>query len=296
MQILYRIDFKAMGSYCEIVIADSDEQAALSKMQQAHQEVLRIEQKYSRYRPDSILSRINAQAGLDWVDCDFETESLLNYANQMYSISDGLFDITSGVLRHVWTFNSQTLPAQDEIERARALIGWPRVLRQPGKVKLEKPGMELDFGGFGKEYAVDKVAGLLQANGVTSGLVNLGGDVRVLGPKPDGEAWFVAVQDPRNQEAMVASLPLKAGALATSGDYERYIEVEGVRFCHILSPNTGMPVSSWQSISVMAPLAITAGTFTTIAMLKESQAIAWLKQFNYPFFAISADGEIFQHG
>ena len=236
------------------------------------------------------------QAGLEWVDCDVETESLLNYANQMYELSEGLFDITSGVLRHVWTFKSQQLPGQDEIERYRALIGWRRVLRAPGKVKLQDQGMELDFGGFGKEYAVDKVAGLLLEAGVKSGLVNLGGDVRVLGPKPDGESWFVAVQHPRDQDSMVASLPLNAGALATSGDYERYIEVDGVRFCHILSPVTGLPVSSWQSISVMAPLAITAGTFTTIAMLKESQAIAWLTQFNYPFFAINADGEVFQHG
>ena len=295
MHTLYRIDFKAMGSICEIVIADRDEQAALSKMQLAHREVLRIEQKYSRYREDSVITQINASAGKHWVECDEETQALLNYADQLYTLSNGLFDITSGVLRSVWNFKKQTLPDVVEIEQIKKLIGWKKVLRDGTKVKLQDAGMELDLGGFGKEYAVDQVANLLVANGVESGLVNLGGDVRVLGPKPDGSNWFVAVQNPRDPEAMIANVPVERGAVATSGDYESFMEVDGKRYCHILSPFTGTPVSYWRSVSVMAPLALTAGTFTTIAMLKEADAIDWLKQSGFPFFAVDADGKVYQH-
>lgn len=291
MQI-YRIPFKAMASTCEVVIADNDEQAMFAKAQDAIAEVRRIEVKYSRYRPDSIVSRINAQAGGDAIACDEETVALFDYAQALYQASDGLFDITAGILRQAWEFKSQRLPAENEVQALCQRIGWHKVERADNKLRLPLAGMEIDFGGFGKEYAADRAASVLQTAGVTHGYVNMGGDIRVLGPKPDGQAWIMGIQDPRQPDKIIASIPLTTGALATSGDYEKYMEVAGQRYCHILNPQTGMPVRQWRSISVLAPVTALAGSCTTIGMLKEAKALAYLQQTGLRFLAIDQQGRV----
>lgn len=294
MQTLYSIHFKALGSACELIIAADNESLAMEKMQLAYQEVVRIEHKYSRYRADSVLSLMNRSAGTAWVDCDEETESLLNYANTLYSLSDGLFDITSGILRKAWNFNQAVVPSDAQLSDLLFFVGWQKVERRPGQIRLPLIGMEIDFGGFGKEYAVDRAATILQQAGVTSGFVNLGGDLRVLGQKPDGSPWVMGIQHPRIQDDMICHLQMAQGGLATSGDYERFFEKDGRRYCHVLSPVTGMPVKSWRSVTVIAPLAITAGTYTTITMLKEEQGQKWLDASGYSYLAIDAEGNLYQ--
>jgi len=291
MQI-YRIPFKAMASTCEVVMADHDEHAMFAKAQEAIAEVRRIEVKYSRYRPDSIVSCINAQAGRDAVVCDEETLALFDYAQALYQASDGLFDITAGILRQAWNFKSSRVPAADELQVLCQRIGWAKVERTGDKLRLPLAGMEIDFGGFGKEYAADRAAAVLQAAGVTHGYINLGGDIRVLGPKPDEQPWIMGIQDPRQQDNIAASIPLTTGALATSGDYERYFEVGEERYCHILNPQTGMPVRHWRSISVLAPLTALAGSCTTIGMLKEKDALEYLQQTGLRFLAIDQQGNV----
>ncbi|WP_422999606.1 FAD:protein FMN transferase [Undibacterium sp. JH2W] len=291
MQI-YRIPFKAMASTCEVVIADTDEQAMFAKAQEAIAEVRRIEVKYSRYRPDSIVSRINTQAGGGAVTCDEETVALLDYAQALHEASEGLFDITAGILRQAWDFKSQRMPAADELQALCQRIGWHKVERAGNRLRLPLAGMEIDFGGFGKEYAADRAASVLEVAGVTHGYVNLGGDIRVLGPKPDGQAWIMGIQDPRQPDKIAASIPLTSGALATSGDYEKYLEVGGQRYCHILNPQTGMPVRQWRSISVLAPVAALAGSCTTIGMLKEENALEYLRHTGLRFLAIDQQGRV----
>lgn len=260
-------------------------------MDQAINEVRRIEQKYTRYQPDSVVSRINTAAGLEWIECDDETHSLFNYADTLFQLSDGLFDITSGVLRRAWDFKTPVLPSREQLGPLLGLIGWPQVEREDQRIKLPRAGMEIDFGGFGKEYAVDRVAALLVGNGIKHGYVNLGGDLRTIGPKPNGEDWVMGIQDPRDPGAVIASIPITAGALATSGDYERFFELNGQRYCHVISPRTGCPVGFWRSVSVLAPLSITAGTYTTIAMLKEADGLAWLENCGMAYFAIDHTGK-----
>lgn len=291
---LYRVEFKAMACHCELVIGASSQDEAMRCMEQAMDEVRRIESKYSRYQPDSVVSRINAAAGQKWVECDDETSSLFNYADTLFQLSDGLFDITSGVLRKAWDFKTPTLPGREQLAPLLGLIGWSLVEREDQRIKLPRAGMEIDFGGFGKEYAVDRVATLLAGNGIQHGYVNLGGDLRAIGPKPDGEDWVMGIQNPRNPEAVIASIPITAGALATSGDYERYFELDGQRYCHVISPHSGHPVGYWRSVSVLAPLSITAGTYTTIAMLKEADGLAWLEESGMAYFAIDHTGKIHQ--
>ncbi|MES2152407.1 MAG: FAD:protein FMN transferase [Pseudomonadota bacterium] len=278
-----------MASACEIVVAGADA-AQLAEIGSA--EVRRIEAKYSRYRPQTVVARINAQAGGDWVECDPETDELLNVADQLYRSSGGLFDASSGVLRKAWDFKLAQLPDADTLAQAAALVGWDRVQRRVGQVRLPMAGMEIDFGGFGKEYAADRAATAIAGAGGRHGYVNLAGDIRVFGPKPDGAPWVVGIQDPRQADRLVASIPLTDGALATSGDYERYFELDGQRYCHILDPRSGWPVRHWRSVSVLAPQAIGAGACATIAMLRQEDAIAFLEATGLRYLAIDWHGTI----
>jgi len=281
-----------MASRCEIRIASPDPQVGAILAQQAVAEVRRIETRYSRYRPDSAVSRINEAAGDEWVSCDAETVALLDYADTLYLSSGGLFDITSGVLRRAWDFRRAHVPAPNELAAVLALVGWRRVKRDGDRVYLPQAGMEIDFGGFGKEYAADRAAALLMELGVRHGYVNLGGDMRFIGPQLDGEPWLIGIQDPRDPERSVASIPVSQGALATSGDYERYFDLDGQRYCHILDPRSGMPVSHWRSVSVLAPLAIAAGSCATIAMLKQADGLDFLEQSGMSYLAIDHAGRM----
>jgi thiamine biosynthesis lipoprotein len=288
----FRIPFKAMASACELVLAVDDEPEAQAMAAAAIAEVQRIEAKYSRYQPESIVSRINAAAGGQAVACDEETWSLLSYADSLYQSSDGLFDITSGVLRRAWNFYDHRLPASADLDGLRQLIGWRRVEREGQAVRLPEAGMELDFGGFGKEYAADRAGAVLAAKGLHHGYVNLAGDMRMLGPKPDGSPWMIGIQDPRDKTAILATIPVDRGGLATSGDYERFFELDGKRYCHILDPRSGQPVTHWRTVSVVAPLAVVAGNCATIAMLKQADGLAFLEACGMNYLAVDQSGTV----
>ena len=293
---VHHIPFQAMASTCEVVLDAPTLADAQRQAQPGIDEVLRIERSYSRYRPDSIVARINAAAGVDWVDCDAETLSLLNFADQLHQQSGGLFDITSGVLRRAWNFaqskDQAQLPTTDQIDALLPLIGWAQVQRDGQRIRLPRAGMELDFGGFGKEYAADRAAALLQRTGVLHGYVNLGGDMRLMGPKPDGSPWVMGIQHPRERDQLLATQQLTTGGLATSGDYERFMVVDGQRYCHLLNPHTGWPVGHWRTVSVTAPLAVVAGCVATIAMLQGPQGLEFLRQSGHPFMAMAHDGQV----
>jgi thiamine biosynthesis lipoprotein len=290
---VFRFGFEAMGSGCEAVIAAENKKEAQTFARLAIDEVTRIEYKYSRYRSGNIVSRINASAGHDWVKCDKETLALIHYADTLYESSGGLFDITSGILRKAWNFSKAVVPAPATVSSLLARIGWKTVERKGNAIRLPLAGMQIDFGGFGKEYAADRAAAVVNAEGVKHGYVNLAGDVRVVGPKPDGTPWSVGIQDPRHESRMIATIPLFTGALATSGDYERFFEAGGSRYCHIIHPGSGYPVTYWRSVTVVAPLAVTAGSFSTIAMLKEADGLKFLEDSGMDYFAVDKQGEIY---
>jgi thiamine biosynthesis lipoprotein len=226
---------------------------------------------------------------------DAETAALLRFADQLYRESGGLFDISSGVLRRAWDFKSARLPSPDRLREALALVGWAQVELEERSVRLPRIGMELDFGGFGKEYAADRAASLLIDAGFAHGYVNLGGDIRLLGPTPEGDPWRLGIAHPRQPGAVAMGVEVATGALATSGDYERYFELDGQRYCHILDPRSGWPVQHWQSISVLAPACLAAGALTTIAMLKGPDAEAFLSAQGVPWLGIDAAGRLHPH-
>jgi len=293
LEKLFKFPFRAMAVDCELQIFAGDQAQASSLATRAIAEIQRIEAKFSRYQGTSVIARINANAGeVDGIDVDDETAALLDYAGVIFQESAGLFDVTSGVLRSVWDFRSGRVPSERQVAELLPLIGWQQVEWNRPRIRLPHKGMQLDFGGFGKEYAVDRAAGLLAADCGLAGLINLGGDVRVFGDRPDSKPWIIGIAHPRIKSALIASIPLISGSIATSGDYERCIEQAGVRYSHILSPYTGWPVLGFQSVSVSSPSCLIAGSISTTAMLKGEQAgREYLDLVGIPALIVSLCGE-----
>ncbi len=269
--------FAAMASPCEVQVEIADAAHAAALAQAAAAEALRIEAKYSRYRPDSVLSRINAGAGGS-IAVDAETAGLLDLAARCHALSEGRFDVTAGVLRRAWRFDgSDRLPSRAQVKALLPLVGWERLRWQPPLLSLP-PGMEIDLGGLGKEYAVDRCLALIAAASGAPCLVNFGGDLAVSGPRAGGSSWRVAVEDPAQPQAPRLLLDLRRGALATSGDSRRFLLRRGRRYGHVLNPRTGWPVpGAPRSATVAAASCLEAGLHATLALLHGRQAEAYLK-------------------
>ena len=287
----YKYRFKAMGGPCSIQLyAESENEAALHA-KRAMDEVYRLEAKYSRYRDDSVISEINATSlNGGEIKVDDETAGILNYAATVWHESNGLFDVTSGVLRKVWDFKSGALPRQFNIDKILPLVGWDKLNWKNGLLAFPLAGIELDFGGIVKEYAADRAAAICLQLGIKHGLVELGGDIRTIGAHPGESPWMTGIRNPRIPEQAIATVPLQQGGLASSGDYERYMMVNGVRYSHLLNPHTGWPVKSLASVTVVAEQCLIAGSATTIAMLKGEQGLAWLESLGLPYLAIDQSG------
>ncbi|MGH7186937.1 MAG: FAD:protein FMN transferase, partial [Pseudomonadota bacterium] len=255
-------------------------------------DVHRLEARYSRYRSDSLLSEINRVAASGGrITVDEETAGLLNYAAICYRESEGLFDITSGILRRAWRFDRGELPDAAQVRDLLGVVGWHKLRWAAPVLEFPLPGMEIDFGGVVKEYAVDRAAALCREAGVQHGFVNLGGDIRVIGAHPDGSPWRIGIRHPRRPDDVIQTLSLHAGALASSGDYERCITLNGVRYGHILNPKTGWPVGHLASVSVVGDLCVVAGSASTIAMLKEAGGPPWLQGLGLPHYWVDVQGE-----
>jgi thiamine biosynthesis lipoprotein len=274
---LLAVRFTAMASPCEVLLPTMRHDAALTLGAIAAQEAWRVERKYSRYRDDSVTAWIHRNRGKDLV-MDAETASLIDFASECLAMSEGLFDITSGVLRRAWTFDgSDRIPGQDVIEGLLPLVGFDK-LQWRSPVLVLPPGMELDFGGIGKEYAVDRAYELLALRSSTPFLVNFGGDLRA-NRSPSHGAWQVGLERPDADQEAAVLLDLEHGALATSGDSRRYLLKDGIRYSHILNPLTGWPdPDSPRSITVAASSCTEAGLLSTVAMLHGAGAAAYLDE------------------
>ena len=285
---LYSFPFKAMGSVCEAKLYVPSPNRMKDITALLTREVNRLEEKYTRYKVTSVTSEINAGAGKGHpVSIDHETAQLLHYADTLYQQSDGLFDITSGVLRNAWDFRSGQLPTPSALRQCLPLIGWQDVVLTQHSIQLPRQGMQIDFGGFVKEYTADVLSTLCQNNQVMHGLINLGGDIRVIGPHPNGSPWRVGIQHPRQGEQPIARVNVFSGGIATSGDYERYMVIDGVRYCHLLNPLTGQSIQpAFASVSVIADSCLIAGSFSSIAILKSQLEKEWLAHIDLPYLTI----------
>jgi len=290
---LHRFQFKAMSAPCELQLYSSNQAHAAYAAEAVIRDVARIEQKYSRYRSDNLMFHINqaARQGVS-VEVDDETAGLLDYAQACYQQSDGLFDISSGGLRNIWDFDSAQIPAERLITQQLETIGWDKVSWNQPLLEFKVAGMELDFGGIGKEYAADRAVSICRQLDVTAGLVDLGGDIGVIGTHPDQRPWRVGLRDAHNPSTVSGIIQVTVGAVATSGDYQRYMLVDGKRFSHIFNPLTGWPVDSLAAVTVVADHCIVAGSACTIAMLKGDKGAAWLKNAGFSHVWTDTTGNV----
>lgn len=287
----YRYAFSAMGSPCDIQLYSNHHSQAKRVADAVMADVRRLETRYSRYRQDSFLSAINRVAAVGGsIEVDAETAGLLDYAATCHEESDGLFDISSGLLRKAWRFDSNQLPDNRQIQDLLDKIGWHKLRWTAPLLEFPLPGMELDFGGVVKEYAADRAAALCWEADIRHGVINLGGDIKIIGPLPDGSPWRIGIRHPRSKDAALETLQLYQGALATSGDYERCIVVDGRRYGHVLNPKTGWPVQHLASVSVIADFCVLAGSASTIAMLKEENGPAWLESLGLAHLWVDTHG------
>ncbi|WP_342808325.1 FAD:protein FMN transferase [Alteromonas sp. M12] len=270
-----------MASPCEILLDSEDTNLAKTLTKIAYTESKRIENKYSRYQNNNVMHRLN-QSNNQAVKIDSETAKLLAFANTCYQISEGLFDITSGVLRKAWQFDgSDKIPEHAQVTELLPYLGWQHVTYTSDSITLPV-GFELDFGGIGKEYAVDCVAKACQqvASNV-SVLVNFGGDIQVTQARKSQPYWQVGIEDPSNASGGIAMVNIASGGLATSGDANRYLLKNGVRYSHVLNPKTGYPIQQApRSVTVAAQHCIQSGLLATLALLQGQNAETFLQQQN----------------
>lgn len=264
----YELTFQALGTKCRVSFV-ARQGGARNLQELALDWVAGFEAKYSRFLPGSLISRINAAAGIAPVEIDVEAERLFALCDQVHFMTRGVFDPTALPLLRLWNWKRGRVPGDEEVAEAMKLVGWRKVQRQQGKIFLPQLGMGLDLGGIGKEFAVDSVALLLAANGAESVLVDFGADIRVIGLPADGRpAWHVGLEDPRAPGKCWCGLGVRDAGVATSGDYVRRFEANGRRFGHILDVRTGRPVENEvRAVSVMAPSCTQAGMVSTAAFV-----------------------------
>jgi FAD:protein FMN transferase len=279
--------FSAMACPCDILLDSQDKSLIEFITKLAFHEARRIEEKFSRYRSDNIIYKINNAKGAT-IEVDDETALLFDFANQCYELSEGKFDITSGVLRKIWKFDgSDNIPTKQQVNNIKSDIGWEKVIWKKPSITLAK-NMQIDLGGIGKEYAVDSTLKLLSQHTDKSFLINFGGDIACPKPRKDKSPWVVGVDDPLHTGTNSAGkITLFQGGLATSGDARRYLIKDGVRYSHILDPYTGYPVpNAPRSVSVIADTCIEAGMLSTFAMLQGSDAKEFLEAQDVKFWCI----------
>lgn len=261
-----RVRFHALGTGCAVLFRHDDDSVARAFVAEALGWLTRFEAKYSRFKPDSIVSRINDRAGREWVAVDEETSTLLDLAGRMHDLTGGILDAAILPLLRLWDWKTvhTRLPDRREVDAAMELCGWRQVRREPGRVFLPREGMGLDFGGFGKEFAVDRVIAIARAHGIRDAMVDLGRDLFAMGGNGRHPFWHVGIEDALRPGACIGGLAVSGQAVCSSGSYARRFEHDGVWYGHILDPRTGWPVRhGLAGVTVLAPDCLMAGIHAT---------------------------------
>lgn len=274
---LYDLRFRALGTNCRIQYTATSNDHAASFAKEAVQWVAAFETKYSRFREDSLISEINRNAGVRWTEIDAEVESLFAICDDLNFMTHGVLDPTMLPLIKLWDYRERhtSIPSDDAVASVNALVGWGKVQRRPRGVYLPEAGMSLDLGGFGKEYAVDKVAAIAVGQRIPACLVDFGRDIHAVGAPPNAPAWHIGLEDPERPGSSWGSLAATDTGIATSGDYRRFFEHSGQRFGHILDPRTGKPVfNGILSVTITANSCLEAGVLSTaVFVLGEEEGL-----------------------
>lgn len=266
-QQTHKCTLKLMGSRFDITVVTNSETESNKYIDLAVAEITRIEKLISSWDANSETSAINKSAGIKPVKISPELFALIERALQISKLTDGAFDISYASMDKIWKFDGSMtqMPSEEKIKASVAKVGFQNIVlnKNASTVFLKKEGMKIGFGAIGKGYAADKTKALLIKEGVSAGIINASGDMNTWGKQPNGDYWKVAITNPMNKNKAFALLPIKEGAVVTSGDYERFVNFNGKRYAHIIDPRTGYPATGIISVTVFAPKAELADALAT---------------------------------
>ncbi len=297
-QVVLKRQVMLMGSGFDITIVEKDSVIARERISQVIEEVTRIENLISEWRPGTQISEVNRNAGVRPVKVDREVFELTRRAIAYSEQSQGAFDVSIAALDRIWIFDGSmtALPSEEAIRNSVRNVGYRHIKLDSAActVYLEKAGMKIGFGSIGKGYAADKGRELMQSMGVQGGIVNASGDLSAWGTRPDKKAWRIGISNPFKPYKMIKVLKIREGSVATSGSYQHYAEIHGKRYAHIINPKSGYPATGLTSVTISGPSAEFANALSTSVMVMgEKEGVRLVRQFpDYDYLMITDKGKI----
>lgn len=294
---LMKVTRTSLHTITSMTVLTSNEQQAQQAIDAAYRELDRLGQMLNFYADDSEIANINKNAGVSPVRVSPETFEIIQKAVFASENTEGAFDATVGPLVKLWDFKKGIVPDKDDIEDLLDQVGYKNIVLDASAqtVYLKEEGAQIDLGGILKGYAADKASLVLQKNGLSSGIVTVGGEVRAFGNKPDGTPWIVGIQNPRQKgpnDEVIATIALSNRSISTSGDYIKFFEKDGVRYHHILNPKTGYPAEQCGSVTVIANDGVTADGFSKIFVLGPEKGLKIAKKVGFDAIFIDCNGKI----
>lgn len=287
-----------MGSKFEITLVDKDSLSAEKNIDKSVSEIRRIENLISEWNPETQISEVNRNAGIKPVKVDAEVFALTEKGIYFSQLTDGAFDISIVAMDKIWKFDDSMneLPSEESIRNSVKNVGYQNIIldKTNSTIFLKNKGMKIGFGSIGKGYAADKTRELMKSFGVKAGIINASGDISTWGTQPDGTPWAIGINNPFKNDTIAAVLYLKENAVTTSGSYEKYAEINGKRYSHIMNPKTGYPSTGLTSVTVVGPNATMANGFSTsIMVLGRKKGLKLIKKFpDYQYLLITDAGKI----
>ncbi|MCD0488653.1 FAD:protein FMN transferase [Pedobacter sp. MC2016-14] len=297
-QVLKKRTVKLMGSRWDITIVAKDTAEAEHNIDVVIAEVSRIENLISDWKPESQVSQVSSNSGIRPVKVDREVFELTERALELSEISDGAFDISFAAMDRIWKFDGSMteMPSADRIKKSVEKVGYKNIVldRANSTIFLKLAGMKIGFGALGEGYAADKCRELMLSRGIKAGIVNGSGDMSTWGKQPNGKDWSIGITNPMKEDTIIAVMPLKKGAVVTSGSYEKYVVFDGKRYSHIINPATGYPATGLCSVTIFGPSAEKAnGLSTTMMVLGKDAGLHFIKKFPaYHYIMITDDGKL----
>ena len=287
-----------MGSKFEITLVDKDSLSAEKNIDKSVSEIRRIENLISEWNPETQISEVNRNAGIKPVKVDAEVFALTEKGIYFSQLTDGAFDISIVAMDKIWKFDDSMneLPSEESIRNSVKNVGYQNIIldKTNSTIFLKNQGMKIGFGSIGKGYAADKTRELMKSFGVQAGIINASGDISTWGTQPDGTPWAIGINNPFKDDTIAAVLYLKENAVTTSGSYEKYAEINGKRYSHIMNPKTGYPSTGLTSVTIVGPNATMANGFSTsIMVLGRKKGLKLIKKFpDYQYLLITDTGKI----
>ncbi|MGJ8738126.1 FAD:protein FMN transferase [Zobellia laminariae] len=289
-----------MGTRFDITVVSGNEDLGYINIEEATAEILRIENMISAWNPDSETSLINKNAGIKPVKVSMELYMLIERAKQISEITDGAFDISFASMDNIWKFDGsmKEMPSPDDIRESIKNVGYEKIILNPIErtVYLSQKGMKISFGAIGKGYAADKAKEFLVSKQVLGGIINAAGDLTTWGTKATGEKWLIGIANPLSEEKIFSWLPVVESSVATSGNSEKYVTFDGVKYSHILDPRTGYPSTGINSVSVFAKSAeLCDALATAVYIMGKEDGLALINQLGVTeVILIDADNKVYK--